>query len=354
MQRNTIPSFEIIDEPMELTKLLRKALGQSQAFVERSINSDHIYNIIINLGFKGHVHTQYLKYVERAVLNLPKFRDLSLIISYELATNISNNILSIKNFPAEFFSQNNERSLKSHIQYFLDNKESPFYDEELMMAANEIYADLKSLSLDQKYSCWAPKLEGIYPGLILLGQTKQGIAKKVYVKRVDDHLNIHDLAVFNIAKNCKVRTPKVSLKLTQNACYLFSTAMDQQKVNKPDKIYSYKDIADYLIDSDYYLDPAQLTLSCHRQTDGNFAEVLPLHKSSMAKFFLTLLIFDLSDITSRNFGIVISHNNHNKKAKLALIDFLVETTAFDSSKLIEYKSLSIEEGGIPERSRNSH
>lgn len=185
--------------------------------------------------------------------------------------------------------------------------------------------------IKSNYKCWKPKITGVMKGIILFGETKTGLPKKIYIKNYSENYKekplfvpkitfnpLNDFAAFTILKKCGAAAPKVKLKSTKTSTYIFSTDIAQKKKINSHKNYSYFN----LFDCPYKVENEHLN-----QLNGAIPESINksifLDKKSFIRLILLARILNLRDLHNENIGFLISENKDRTKAKLACIDFSI-------------------------------
>lgn len=194
--------------------------------------------------------------------------------------------------------------------------------EKSLRVSEACYQFMQKNGMTAHYPEWQAKEKGAAPGVVLLGNTKSGAKKKVYVKRYEKIFmsahkdeDILDLAVFTIIKKCGGRVPKVKLKgIADDQVYLFSTDVSQAQSKHPQRKYKFHEFSDDDINVTTY--------SSIRSKHGifNHHRDFVIDKVSVARMLLLGMMLNVWDLHYENAGIIFSSEGN---AKLTFIDFLI-------------------------------
>lgn len=164
-------------------------------------------------------------------------------------------------------------------------------------------------------------------GVTLFGKRKDNSDKIVYVKKYQSYLGIDfheldDLMVFDILRSCGIAAPKVKIKTTMHASYLFSTDIRQQQLDCSDPHPEFIPVEKLIVrDTPYTREPISNTL---RSTSKDSQELIHVNTINLAKFMLACLLLRLNDLRASNTGILITRSAAKTTASIAIIDFLIQ------------------------------
>ncbi len=265
----------------EIEALAQKALGSPHATVTSTKHT-----LVLDIGYKGPVTSWYIDHLLRVMLK---------------------NVAASKEGCKIIISKDEIAKASSSISNYIHR--APFDVEFYLSDINNDCGDDLSENcpqIMQKYTSWKSKPEGAQPGIVATKQNE----KSTIIKRcsVDEGL---DFAFFSLAKDCGVVVPKVKMQTSGNHYYLFSKHLGKD---------TYKDLNDYLFDPSCFIDFDTLTIHLGRKEDGTFAEAISIERLSVARVMVASALFGLSDIHSKNIGLILQNIGGIKLFQLALCD----------------------------------
>lgn len=195
--------------------------------------------------------------------------------------------------------------------------------------------DLIRLKLIPPDTNWSIKTSGVMTGLVLYIKNVYGQPETVFVRAYRDKLyrdtyldfkELHDYAIFTIAKRCGVSVPKVKYKsgydIHGRKVYIFSTHVAALRNNRPNKAYQFFE----------------------RVRQDNFQDI-ELDKISAARLRIMTEIFGLIDLHDGNVGFVISVNKSKNpvivKKKLCAVDVGTRDAIYVYSDLGDFVKLDM-------------
>jgi hypothetical protein len=335
LSRGCIPPHRmdvITDEQLtEVNQLLRQALKNDHAYVRVDRHPPSLdptisykYNLVVDLGISGPLHEEFVYGIvhDQMFENLTYMTDIypDLECTYKYTMVPSNHLHIFTNLPAALFYTDTRNSLYACLKKYLSPNQLATDD-----AAEVFYNDLlcNNIISREAYPTYRIKNKGIMPGVILAGSPN--IFVKEYLENDDIGSNeLLDHALFAVAKSCGIKAPSVRLVKTPNYSYLLSTDMGVQNPKYPHKSYTHVDLEDFQKAPSNYLDEKSATAHQGRTSNGLFTQNIAFDLLNLARLCLGIVIFDLADIQKSNCGLVISDNNGVLKAKLALLDCVVD------------------------------
>jgi hypothetical protein len=150
-----------------------------------------------------------------------------------------------------------------------------------------------------------------------------------------------DFAAFSVLKQCGARTPVMELKGAKSLSgidgdakiYSFSADIAQHKSKHPGRDYQFVTLADHGCE----VLPQECTLAVSR-IDGTRI-LYHIDAVSTARTLLLAVMLGLKDLNNGNVGFVISADAGVLKAKLAIIDFGVNTNLISTSGKRDFAAL---------------